>query len=523
MERRQNFENHENNRNFDLFEETPNEIKINQDLNDFEVKTEESLLNLTNSQLKMSQSLKKNESMKKSQEFSKRSEKKSFIIMNSEKINENISSEIKAEEKTNEAINNKSLKKPNFLNFSMDNGGDLQKQQQKLNYSTQSARVRRAHKSFTKETKNEYDYEQNKMPKFMKVIVKIKDIEIQTDDEPTILPEHLRFEGEDNNLIFLDFNKNKNNFDLSEENLKKIQNLQKFYKERFHQKMMLERKRNKLILEKIKKIQRFFRICLSKIHFRARREAFLSDKFLLKQKIIKKMAPPSSFFDYYSYFLRVFLLKRVKSLNSLNWILYDFVNKKIIETFMDINGIIDNEEDINTKENFKRLSDHIEKMLDCIEIVDGYIEFKQKISENVDQSLEFEKQLEVNTKKNEEIAQSIFPINRETIEKVIYLQNKFRQIYNKELYEAKKQKKYKIILTMNKKISYNSYVRLSYCSNMSSKENENKYIAGAILTNNTYKLNIVKLVDAILKAYNNQITQKNIFEIVIFIYFSLNL
>ena len=55
MERRQNFENHENNRNFDLFEETPNEIKINQDLNDFEVKTEESLLNLTNSQLKMRQ------------------------------------------------------------------------------------------------------------------------------------------------------------------------------------------------------------------------------------------------------------------------------------------------------------------------------------------------------------------------------------------------------------------------------------------------------------------------------------
>lgn len=489
-------------RNFDLFEETPSQNKNEE----FDLKND-SIKNLNELEGENVNELA--ESVLKSKEFSKAN---SVELRN--QINENNDMKLK-----NSDINVISTKKPYHLNFSMDWDHRKQKgKHKKTNLSTQSARL--YPNSFLKESKHDLNEINDNPPRFVRVLVKIKDNEIQTDDEPLILPEHLRFEGEENNPDFFQSASKKNRFsDLKEEEIRKIEKLQKFYLERYRQKKNFEKEKRAFRYECIKKIQKFFRMCLNRIHFKVCLDSN-KDKLLVKKNIIKRPAPSTSFFDNYLYFMRVFL---IKSLKSLDWMLYDFLNKKIYEVFTDVSPLIDQDEEIYGKENLNRIMDYINKMSEYIEINNGFIEFTKKIA-TLDDSLELDKEIDKDSRKlidDSPENNKIIIFDRNNTQKIIALQRKFKQIFLKKEMQKNKAKNTHIFFIKTKKIAYNAYVRICYCS--TSQPSYYEYVTGAILSDITYKLNIIVLEEKLLQCFEKKITPENIFDMVNSHLFLINL
>ena len=395
------------------------------------------------------------------------------------------------------------------MNYSMDSKPKPKSKQHRRKYNTMtlSAKTR---KSLIREAKNEIEYDDT--PRFTKIIIKIKDTDIQTDDEPVIKPEHLI---DISNLDISQINKQtyekpEPKINISKRDLRKIIKLQRFYKERYQQKVFLEYRIKILKDRNIRIIQNYVRLFLSRIHTKILLTASKNDKVLLKKKIVKVKAPSNSFFDFYSYFLRVFLIKGTK---SLNWIFYDFLSKRIIETFSDITSVIDHDLEINSPDNKKHLLEFIESKIPLIDINEGFVEFKKP---QVNETLNSIKDDDFEYDKNEENQNEIHEdakINKKTYLKGIeFLQQKIREMLDKRSVLNKRLKRYKVNLVLHKKLTVNAYLRLCYCTNKG--ESGYHYIGGAILTDATYKLNVVKLDNVLLKYYNNNLTPSIIFDIV---------
>lgn len=343
-------------------------------------------------------------------------------------------------------------------------------------------------------------------PRFTRIVIKIKDMYIQTDEDPIILPEHLN-----NNEETLNINEiihEKKNKIFNKRQLEKIETIQKFYKNRFQQKLWLEQRLFRLKMNNVKKIQRVAKCFLLRLHFKILFQHINHDKILLKRKVVRLKTPTDSFFDTKSYFLHVFL---IKSLQTLNFILYDFLTKKIIDTFAEVSSIIDSDDNIESSGNLKKILEYCNIKTDLLEINEGFLDFKE-LDKNINESLQSDDNNEMVVIKGNN---NILPeaISFEALELV---QRRIKLMQDRKKLLEKKRKCYKLVFTTHKKLTFNSYLRLCLCYSIQQMKEKYFYIAGAIITDSTYKLNIVILEECLMQAYNHEITSKNIFDIVKF-------
>jgi len=396
--------------------------------------------------------------------------------------------------------------KPDLLDFNANKSKSPYKDKRNMSLKAQS------HRSLSREIDHirpdiESEYlPSEKNPIITKIFIKIKDIDIQTDDDPIIRPEHLLENSKDFSQIIDDNNEKKEKeLILNRKNMRKIVKLQRFYKERYRQKKLFEYRKQIEDKSRIIFIQKAFKVFLKKRRFEALRVHYRSDRLLMKRKIIKLKAQ-SSFLDYDSFFLNVFLIKSTK---VLNWILFDFYSKKILEIFSEIFSIIDHDAPIDNPDNLQRISNKIEKDLQLLDMKEGFLEFKPKTAEN--QEIEKNEDFELHTSINYEHKKKSIRID---LRKLQIVQRKIRQSKYQDYLIERMNKKYKVLAVFHKKLTENAYLRLNYCITLAEKPT--RYMAGAILADCTYKLNVVILENSLLRLYNNKVNASNIFDIVNF-------
>ena len=363
----------------------------------------------------------------------------------------------------------------------------------------------------------EADHLPETTPRFTKVIIKIKDMEIQTDDDPFIRPEHL-FENSKDFSQILDHSQlnvqteamNQEYPVLNKAQLRMVIALQRFYKERYIQNRLRKFRLEKESKRKLVNLQRAVRAFLLRKKFSVILKHMRGDKLVMKKKIKKLKSPQNSFFEFMIYFLSVVLMKRVK---TLNWILFDFYSRQIIETFTPLTSIIDNDSPISCPDNLQRIMAEIETLIPRIEVMDGYFEFSEKRIRSYSDEVDKEEFTVSHRKNFEGSKRKTLRISGKDLHKLELVQRKVRQVQDKSLLTERLQRKFKTLNVFHWKLTPKIFIRLCYC--VCFGEKPEKYIGGAIIGDSTYKLNTVTLDRSLLKFYK-RVNIHNIFDIVSF-------
>lgn len=326
------------------------------------------------------------------------------------------------------------------------------------------------------------------LPPTEKIYIKVKDMEIQTEDIPIALKlqsqaqiqlgDNIKSKEGGANMIVHEEIKNVVNERF-------IIKLQKAFKKCLN-KIYFQRKAKTIIISNaIKILLYYFKMKRHRKTFLLAKSNFRKDYVPLHSSIIRMKAPEYALVHEYICELRVSL---VKSAKALKWVLINIDNKNIYKTNSSIDSILSNNLKIDSIENLKKIQEYLQSRLSFLKIDRNKLTFEDE-------------------KENQKIDSVL---TNENIEKVEKLQAFFKNKITLGNNNLKKKNSITYESRFLKKVSHDLFILF-----LQFKKNDKNfsYITGKLIGRERGQLNVLLFPNHILK-YFLKITPENIFDII---------